>query len=158
MNTNVILNIGDKESCLKMLIQFKENKYVPFYVRITNSNIRELNNVIGRNVFKKDALYINSLSLWEIMHQVGGKGKHNYHGLTPEDVYNALSRLQYSKEVYASYLDRYIIITDVNIKDDVYIVVIVTPKSDVPSENLENIISIVTIYPSNRKIDDKNKK
>ena len=151
MNTNVILNIGDKESCLKMLIQFKENKYVPFYVRITNSNIRELNNVIGRNVFKKDALYINSLSLWEIMQPIGDKGKHHYHGLTPEDVYNALSRLQYSKEVYTSCEDRYVVITDVVITKDVKLVVILTPNALLYKERIDNVVVIITIYPSDRK-------
>ena len=151
MNQNVILNIGDKESCLQTLIQFKENKYVPFYVRITNSNIRELNNVIGRNVFKKDALYINSLSLWEIMQPVGSKGKHHYHGLTPEDVYNALSRLQYSKEIYTSYEDRYIVITDVFVTEEVRLVVIVTPNESLIKENIDNVIVIISIYPSDRK-------
>ena len=151
MNQNVILNIGDKESCLQTLIQFKENKYVPFYVRITNSNIRELNNVIGRKVFKKDALYINSLSLWEIMQPIGEKGKHHHHGLAPEEVYNALSRIQYSKEVYTSYEDRYIVITDVVVTDEVRLVVIVTPNETLVKENIDNVVVIITIYPSDRK-------
>ena len=157
MNQNVIINIGDKESCLQTLTQFKENKYVPFHVRITNSNIKELNKVIGRNVFKKDALYINSLSLWEIMQPIGGKGVHHYHGLTPEDVYNALSRLQYSKEIYTSCEDRYIVITDVAITKDVKLVVILASNALLYKERIDKVVVIITIYPSDRKNLVKNK-
>ena len=150
MNQNIILNVGDKESCLKTLIQFKENKYVPFYVRITNSNIKELNNVIGRNVFKKDAVYISTLTLWEIMQPTGKKGSHNYHGLTPEDVYNALSRIQYSQNVYSSFDDRYVVITDVFVSEEVKLIVIVSSDTTVIAQELNNIISIITIYPSDK--------
>ena len=149
--THKYINLGNRVEALEFLEDFKNKKYVPFYVRITNSNIKELNKVIGRNVFKKDALYINSLSLWEIMQPVGGRGKHHYHGLTPEDVYNALSRLQYSKEVYTSCEDRYVVITDVVITRDVKLVVILTPNALLYKERIDNVVVIITIYPSDRK-------
>ena len=151
MNQNVILNIGDKESCLQTLIQFKENKYVPFYVRINNSHIKLLNNIIGRTVFKKDAVYISSLTLWEIMQPRGRKGTHNYHGLMPEDVYNALSRIKYSKNVYSSFDDRYVVITDVFVTEEVRLIVIVSSDTTVAAQELNNVVSIITIYPSDKE-------
>ena len=144
------LNLGNKKESIEALNTFKEKIGIARYIRIINSNIRDLNKVIGRNVFKKDALYINSQSLWEIMQPAGGRGAHNYHGLTPEQVYDALSRLQYAKDVFTSYRDRYIVITDVVFIGDVYLIVIVTPESDVPSQKLKNIITIITIYPSDK--------
>ena len=144
------INLGNKNESITALNSLKTKKGGSRYIRIINSNIKELNKVIGRKVFKKDALYINSLSLWEIMQPAGGRGTHNYHGLTPEQVYDALSRLQYAKDVFTSYRDRYIVITDVVFIGDVYLIVIVTPESDVPSQKLKNIITIITIYPSDK--------
>ena len=157
MNTNVIINIGDKESSLELLKIFKENKYVPFYVRVTNSNIMELNNILGRKVFKKDAVYISSQTLYEIMQDDQRQGSHHHHGLTPEQVYNALSRLQYSKEVVVTFDDRYVVITDVFVTDEVKLIVIVSSDTTVVVQDLKNIISIITIYPSD-KDKSKNKK
>ena len=145
------INLGNKNESIETLNIFKTKKGNPRYIRIINSNIKELNKVIGRKVFKKDALYINSLSLWEIMQPTGEEGKHHYHGLTPEDVYNALSRLQYSKEVYTSYQDRYVVITDVVVIEEVRLVVIVTPNEFLLKENIDNVVVIITIYPSDRK-------
>ena len=145
------INLGEANESIESLRILKEKKQNSRYIRIINSNIKELNKVIGRKVFKKDALYIHTLTLWEIMQPVGRQGKHHYHGLTPEDVYNALSRLQYSKEVHPSYEDRFIVITDIVVKDDVRLVVIVTPNETLVKEGIDNVVVIITIYPSNRK-------
>lgn len=145
------INLGNKNESITALNSLKTKKGGSRYIRIINSNIKELNKVIGRNVFKKDALYINSLSLWEIMQPVGGKGSHHYHGLTPEQVYDALSRLKYSKEVYTSYEDRYIVITDVAITNEVKLIVIVTPNAVLYKERIDNVAVIITIYPSDSK-------
>ena len=148
--THKYINLGNRVEALEFLEDFKNKKYVPFYVRITNSNIKELNKVIGRNVFKKDAIYISTFTLWEIMQPTGKKGTHNYHGLTPEDVYNALSRLQYSQNVYSSFDDRYVVITDVFVTEEVKLIVIVSSDTTVVTQELNNIISIITIYPSDK--------
>ena len=145
------INLGNKNESITALNSLKTKKGGSRYIRIINSNIKELNKVIGRKVFKKDALYINSLSLWEIMQPVGGKGSHHYHGLTPEQVYGALSRLKYSKEIYTSYEDRYIVITDVAITNEVKLIVIVTPNAVLYKERKDNVAVIITIYPSDSK-------
>ena len=151
------INLGDKKDSIEKLQAFKNEKMNPRFIRIINSRIKDLNKVIGRSVFRKDAVYINSLTLYEIMQPMGGKGKHNYHGLTPVEVYNALSRLKYSKNISISYLDRYVVITDVCVKDNVNLVIIITPQSNIPDENLENIVTIITIYPSDRENRQKRK-
>ena len=147
---NRFLNLANKDACIALLEDIKDNDYVPFYLRITNSHIRDLNKVIGRNVFKKDAVYVNSQSLWEIMQPVGGEGGHHYHGLTPEQVYNALIRLRYSKNVRVSYDNRFVVITDVDYNDEVLLVVVVSPNITVVKEELDNVIIVITIYPSDK--------
>ena len=151
MNLNMIINIGNEKTALELLTQFKEKEYVPFYVKITNTRIKDLNKVIGRVVFKKDALYINSQTLYEIMQDDGEAGTHHHHGLAPEQVYNALSRLKYSKDVIASYDNRYVVITDVVVSDEVKIVIIVAPNEVLIKEGVDNVVVIITIYPSDRK-------
>ena len=147
----VIINLANKESSIRQLTLFKKKKYESFFIELDNTHIKELNKIIGRNVFRKDAVYINSLTLWEIMQPVGEQGIHHYHGLTPEEVYNALSRIQYSKNVISSYDDRYIVITDVVVNSYLKLIVIISSETDVVPENLKSIITIITIYPSDKE-------
>lgn len=148
---NHYLNLANKDVCIALLEEIRDNDYVPFYLRIANSHIKDLNKVIGRNVFRKDAFYINSISLCEIMQPVGGKGSHHYHGLTPDEVYNALSRIQYSKSVIPTDDDRFVVITDVEVKEGLYLLVIIARDQYLYKEGLDNVAVIITIYPSNRK-------
>lgn len=146
----VTINLANKDSSIEQLKLFKDKKYAPFYLNIINSHIKELNKVVGRNIFKKDAVYINSLTLWEIMQPVGGQGSHHYHGLTPDEVYGALSKMQYSKNVIPTYDDRYVVITDVVVNEYLKLIVIISSETDIISEDLKNIVAIITIYPSDK--------
>ena len=148
---NTIINIKQKESALEYLKVIKENDYVPFDIRITNSHITELNKVIGRKVFRKDALYISSRTLWEIMQPIGGKGKHNYHGLTPLDICNALAAIKKPNEIIASHSGRYLIITLALYMDSVPIAIVIEPNGSLKGAKNSNVIRIVTIYPYSQK-------
>ena len=145
------INLGNEKSSLEALVAMKENKFTDYDVRITNSHINNLNSVLGKKVFRKDALYIGSDTLWEIMQPIGSKGRHNFHGLTPEDVYNALLTMKYSKEVDVSYDNRYLIVTLATVFDDVNLVVIVTPEGSLKNESKTIVNRIITIYPKNKK-------
>ena len=83
---NVILNVGNYESSIEVLKRIKENEYVPFDIRITNTHLVNLNKLVGKTLFRKDSLYISSKTLWEIMQTKIGYGSHNYHALLPEDI------------------------------------------------------------------------
>ena len=144
------INIGNKDEALEFLEDFKNNNYSPFYVRVTNSHICELNEVIGKKVFRKDAVYISSLTLWEIMQPIGGIGSHHYHGLTPEDVYKALSRLQYSKDVTISGDNRYIVITDVEVSTNVYLIIVIKASAYLLKLDLKKVVVIITVYPKDK--------
>lgn len=144
------INLAEREESIKAINIIKDEKRNPRFIRVLNTHIKELNRVIGRNVFKKDAVYINSETLWEIMQPVGGEGIHHHHGLTPEDVYNSLSRLRYSKQVMPSYDNRVVAVTDVIVNDYLRLFVVISPKTSVVTENLLSIVSVVTIFPSDK--------
>ena len=141
-----IINLGNKRDALSALNSIADKKQ-KIEVKIINTHIFEINKVLGRKVFKKDALFISAESLWEIMQPIGGKGRHHYHGLSPENVFETLSTIRFSKDVTVSYDDRYLILTLATIFDEINIAVVVTPKGH--SINIKNkeINRIITIYP-----------
>ena len=146
-----IINLGNQESAVKTITDIKENNYVPFDVRITNSHITNLNSVLKKRVFKKDALYVDSETLWEIMQPIGSKGKHNFHGLTPENVFDALITIKQSTEIEVSYDNRYLIVTLATVFDDINLVVIVTPSGNLRNNSKTIVNRIITIYPKKKK-------
>ena len=147
-----IINIGNRESAIVVLTDIKNKHYVPFDVRITNSHIIDLNSVIGKKVFKKDALYIGSETLYEIMEPVRQKAKHHHaHGLSPEDIYDALSTMKDSKDISISYDNRFVIVTLATVSDGANLVVIVDPDCPITNGSKTKIIKIITIYPKNKK-------
>ena len=148
---NHYLNLANKDVCIALLEEIRDNDYVPFYLRIANSHIKDLNAVIGRNVFRKDAVYVNSQSLWEIMQPVGGEGGHHYHGLSPEQVYNALSRIRYSQNVIVSYDQKYVVITDVDVSDNACLVVVVKPDGYLIKEDQKDVVIVISVYPKDKK-------
>ena len=148
---NRYLNLANKDVCIALLEEIRDNDYVPFYLRITNSHIKDLNLVIGRNVFRKDAVYVNSQSLWEIMQPVGGKGSHHYHGLTPKQIYNALTHIRYSQNVIVSYDQKYVIITDIDVSDKASLVVVVKPDGYLVKEDQRDVVIVISVYPKDKK-------
>lgn len=145
-----IINLANKKSALKVLEETKNSKNCNYDIRIHNSHITELNRVLGRKVFKKDALYINSGTLKEIMLPVGRSGKHHHqHGLSPIEIFSALSTIKDSNDVSISYGNRYIIVTLATIYNGVNLVVIVEPNSALLNHLNAKIIKIITIYPKN---------
>ena len=141
------INLGDKGSAIDILRNLKENKYESLEIRVRNSHIKDLNNVLGRKIFKNDVVYANAIMFWEIMQPVGGKGKHHYHNLSPENVYEALSTMRYSNNVTISYDNRYVIVTLATIAGGISIAAIVTPDGHTKQLNKKNVIKIITMYP-----------
>ncbi len=146
-----LINLGDEESAIRVLTSIKNKKNGNYDVRILNSHITDLNIVIGKRVFKKDTLYVNYETLWEIMQPLGKKRKHNHHNLLPEEVYKALRTMKDSKDISVSYDDRYVIVTLATILDGANLTVIVSPKSSLKNDIKAEIIKVITIYPVKKK-------
>ena len=157
-----VINVGNRELASTIIAQIKENNYVPFDIRITNSHIMELNNLIGKKLFKKSTLYINSHTLWEIMQEVGDKGKHNYHGLTVEDIYDAIYSIRTPDFVYIAKSSRYAVVSSKLSHFNIPLVLIIEIGAGTTTDINANINKIVTIYPKDNlnglitKMDSKN--
>ncbi len=141
------INIGNPKTALKALTAIKNSDGSSADIRITNSHIKELNKIIGKNVFKKDALYVSSRTLWELMQPLGGKGWHHYHDLSPKNIYDVLNNLKRSKEVIPSYDGRYLVITIVTVFNEVHLVVILEPNGALYNDRTTSVNRIITIYP-----------
>lgn len=148
---NLKINLGNPKSAIETIRLIKENDYVPFDIRIFNTHITELNKVIKRTVFRKDTVYFNSKSLWELMQDEGGKGRHHYHGLQPKEIFEALLMLKKSKTVKCSYDNRYIVLTSAVTSQGIPLVVILKPNSVLSGKHNSNVVKIITIYPFSRK-------
>ena len=145
------LNLGNEKLTIDSLTALKENKVNNYDIRITNSHITNLNSVLKKRVFKKETLYISSEALWEIMQPIGNKGKHNYHGLTPQNIFDALVTMKQSTEIDISYDNRYLIVTLATVFDDINLVVIVTPTGNLKNNTKMIVNRIITIYPKKKK-------
>ena len=146
------LNLGNEKLTIDSLKELKENKVNNYDIRITNSHITNLNSILKKKVFKKDSVYINSDTLWEIMQPVENKGKHHHsHGLSPKELYEALSTIKDSKDITISYDNRFVIVTLATISDEANIIVVVSPNCPLINNAGADIIKIITIYPSKNK-------
>lgn len=143
------INLGNEKAAIETLEQIKsgENNYD---VRITNSHITKLNNILGKRVFKKDVVYVNSQTLIEIMKPIGGKGQHHFHGLTSKNIFDALRTMKDSTDIRVSYGERYIIVTLATVFDNINVAVIVTPKGTIKADTKHNVTRIITLYPYNK--------
>ena len=81
------------------------------------------------------------------MQPVGGRGNHNYHGLTEEDVFMALSSLKKPKYVLISRDNRYSFISIELSHFDLPLMVIIETNAALIGNINANINKVVTIYP-----------
>ena len=108
-SVNKTINIKSKKA-LKQVEQFKKKNYTPVDIRLQNVNLKTLNKIIMFDLFDKNDLFINSTTLWELMQPIGDSGSHNYHGLLPEDILDALNSLETPNYILKVKQDRYAII------------------------------------------------
>ena len=139
------INIANKKSTIKALTRLKTHDYIPFDIKIINSHITEINILAKKVLFRKDTLFINSFTVWEIMQDVGRKGKHNYHGLTEEDIYLALSSLRNPACVFVGKEKRYAVITVSLSHYNLPLMIIIETNDKAKNNNNGN--RVITIYP-----------
>lgn len=111
MKTKIIINVKEKEAAIDAVDVFSKKKYENKDIRFSNTDLKKLNEKMRVKLFKKNDLFINSETLWEIMQEEGGGGKHHPHGLTAEDIINALNSFTDPYAVIDNTVNRYAIIT-----------------------------------------------
>ena len=145
-----IINIANTKASIAYLSSVKNNRFVPFAIRIINSHIVDLNKRIGKNLFNKDALYINSETLWEIMQPQGNKKSHNIHGLTELDIYESIKEISEPYCVIRGKMNRYTIITSTICHFNKQLFLILEVDAGLIQNFSAKIIKIVTIYPKSQ--------
>ena len=141
------INLGNKKEAIKAFKSFKTNDYVPFDIELLNSHLKNINDNLDVNVFRKSSLFITSKTLWECMQPLGAKGKHNFHGLSPEEIYDSLHDLQNARCIVSVYGTRFVVVTGVIASCGDPIIAIVETGSPLTLNRNANINKVVTLYP-----------
>ena len=87
------------------------------------------------------------------MQPLGAKGKHNFHGLSPEEIYDSLHDLQNTKCIASVYESRFVVVTSVIASCGDPIIAIVEIGSPLTLNRNANINKVVTLYPK-KKLDN----
>ena len=142
------INLGEKEESIKALEILKDEGGPNRDIQITNSHIMDLNTLTKRKLFRNNLLYIDSQTLHDIMQPVGGSDSHNYHGLSPDDVYMALTSIKDPQYVFiAKYHNRYATISVKLSHFALPLMLVIETRAKLIGNKTSSINKIVTIYP-----------
>lgn len=143
---NKVINIKSKKA-INEIKQFQNKKYSRLDIRFENVHLREINKLLPFSLFEKNDLFINSDTLWELMQPIGKTGTHNYHGLTPDDIFNALNSLEEPYCIFKVKNERYAVIPVYISSHNEYLMVVIETSCGLITNANANINKIVTIYP-----------
>ena len=143
-----VINIGNRTKAIDFLNNLEENKS-QFEYKITNSGLTGLNKYCKGNPFHQEVAYVDYSTLRDAMAEVGGKGRHNYHGLTSTEVIDALRSVKDVKKVYESKKDpeSCIIVSSIIAECGYPIIVIIALNNPLHSERDLRINKIASLYP-----------
>ena len=143
---NKIVDVKNKKA-IKEIERFRLKKYQMTDIRFVNVHLKRLNKLLSYDLFSKNDLYINSSTLWELMQPVGDSGSHNYHGLSPRDIVDAINGIERPYCVLRVKYGRYAIIpVNIDGQNDPLMIVIEL-GGELVNRLHANINKIVTIYP-----------
>ncbi len=143
------INIKNEDDAIAILFQFKNKRYKVVDVKFENVHLLKINELIRKEIFRKNDLYVNSDTLYEIMQPIGGRGTHNHHGLTPKEILDVLNNLTNPFCIYESKTNRYGIISMVKRITGETFIIIVEVGSGLIGKIDANINKFVTMYPKN---------
>ena len=140
-----IINIYSKKA-KTYLEEFKEKEY-QVDVRFDNVHLKSLNRLMNKELFLKNDLFVDSDSLWSMMQPLGGKKKHNYHGLTPEDILEALKNIKTPYSIFESDDGRISIVSSIVSHFGHPLAVIIELNATLKGNIEANINKLVTMFP-----------
>ena len=146
------INIANREKAIENLKDYKEKKYVLTDVKFLNVHLREINKLLEFDIFVKNDLFINTISLWELMQPLGDKGGHNYHDLSPEDIVDALSSITEPYCILKTEISQYAILSTTISHFGEPLMVIIEVGAGLDKNINANINKLVTMFPK-RDID-----
>lgn len=140
------INISNEKESLEALKKFQEKCYFSTEIKFKNTNLKALNEKL-KNTFSKNDLFANGVTLYEMTQPTGGRGTHNYHGLTINEVYEAIHNISKSDYIFKSADNRYILITTVVATCKDRIIAIIDTDARLLSNKDAKINKLVTLYP-----------
>ena len=143
---NKTINIKNNKA-IKEIRAFKDKQYSMMDIRFQNVHLRKINELVRLNIFSKNDIYINSMTLWELMQPIGETGSHNFHGLTPEDIWSAINGLSNPNYVFISKYGRYMVVPVMTSAFKEPLMVVIETGSGLVENPEADINKIVTIYP-----------
>ncbi len=144
------INIKDKETAIKELAKYKDKKYLSV-VRFVNVNLKQINEVVGFTLFHKNDLFVEAETLYDLMHQKGNRGvKHNYHGLSAEQIIKSLNRIKMLFCILKEDIDRYAISLIAESDSSLPMLIVIQINASLENDLNAKINKLVTIFPKDR--------
>ena len=140
------INIQNKKEALLKLITLKEKEYQT-EVRFNNVHLKNINKLLGFNLFSKNDLFVDAGTLFELMQPIGGKGKHNYHGLTPGDILESLKNIDNPYCVLENETNRVAIVSSIISHFGDPLMVVIELNAGLTSDAAAKINKMVTMFP-----------
>ena len=141
------INIKNIEEAEVLLNAYKKKKYSPIDIRLTNTHLKKINDYIHIDLFSKNDLFVNSDTLYDIMQPIGGKRRHNYHGLTPIELVEVFYNLVDPYCLYITDLGRLGIISTITSESGFPLISIIEIGAGLIGNVKANINKMVTLYP-----------
>ena len=143
----IAINIKRKITAIESIEKFKNKKYSSIDIQFTNMHLLKINELIRKDVFKKNNLYVSSNTLFDIMQPVGDKHSHNSHNLSPKEIVEVLNNLTNPYCVYVAKYGRYAFVSIIIGECGEPLIVIIEVGSGTHDNPAANVNKMVTMYP-----------
>lgn len=141
-----IINIKNKKEALETLERFKQREQKGIEIKITNVHLCLINDLMKEKIFSKNDLYVNGETLYDLMQPIGGRGKHNHHGLSKSTILSVLNNAYRPIGIYTTN-KRYVIATVIINSTNEHLVLVVEKGAQLRNDRDANINKLITIYP-----------
>lgn len=142
------INIKNKIAAIKELECYKRRKVVPVDVRLTNTHLKKINGYIHLDLFSKNDLFVSSDTLYDIMQPIGGKGRHNYHALTPKELVEVFNSLIDPYCIYVAKYGRLGIVTETTTETGDPLLAVIEIGAGLMNNLDANINKLITTHPT----------
>ena len=142
---NTIINIYSKKA-KTYIKEFKEKEY-QIDVRFKNVHLLSLNEIIGFHLFIKNDLFVGGKTLYDLMQPEKGKDQHNFHGLIPEDILEALKNIKTPYSIFESDDGRISIVSSIISHFGHPLAVIIELNAGLKGNTEANVNKLVTMFP-----------
>ena len=142
-----VINIKVQEHAIEALEYYKNKKVKTIDIRLSNTELKGINKLIGMDMFSKNDLFVNSDTLWSIMQPVGEKDSHNHHGLTPKELVDTFNNFTNPYCVFVAELGRLGVISTIISESGHPLMVVIEIGAGLISNSDANINKMLTMYP-----------